>query len=238
MMRTIQIQVICTAFIIFLLANAGCVAPPTDTTSGPVDLYDPNQFAETTKPGEVQHLLEEVTPFETAATPTLAYNVIQTATINPEDMVCLIDLVKVDMKFTSNKTARKIDLQNPPLYINYSISKPFNVTETRLVTDKTGKESKIKISQYSPYAYLNIVIRNPDTGEIYLQDGFGKDYGFKLNRTIQVNKQGNLLIEIGGFNVTPTVGIWVKPSGNIDTTVVNVSTLDCRSQAEVKRMFQ
>ena len=237
-MRNIQFRIMCALCLIAILTVSGCVAPPEASTTGPVDLYDPNKFSQVTTAGSDPGLLAEATPFITSATPTTGYNVIVPNTPIPEDMVCLVFFKEYPWTFESNKTAKNINLVNPPLYINYSIIEPFNVTGTRLTTDKNDKDKMIKYSYYSPYAYLEFTIRDPVTGEIFQQDGFGKDYGLMLNKTIQVTKPGNLLIEIGGNNVTPTVGIWMKPIGNIDEGAVNVSTLECLTQNDVKRLNQ
>jgi len=237
-MKIIPQKIVCLACSLLLVLVAGCVAPPEETISGPVDLYDPNQFASTTTASPDTAVLVEATPFQTTAIPTLAYSNIQQATPIPEDMVCLIFFKEYDWAFESNKTAKNINLVNPPLYINYTIKKPFNVTGTKIFTDKSGKDQTIQTSYYSPYAYLEFSIRDPVTGEIFQQDGFGKGYGTMTNKTIQVTKPGNLLIEIGGNNVTPSLGIWVKPAGNIDEALVNVSNLECWPQDSVKRLGQ
>lgn len=235
-MRNIHFPIFCLVCLTGILLVSGCVAPPEETQAGPVDLYNPNQFASGTT-GATPGLLAEATPFATAATPTSGYNTIVPQTPIPEDMVCLVDFAKLDMAFESNKTAKSINLVNPPMYINYSIIKPFNVSGTRIVTEN-GKDKTVKYSYYSPYAYLEITARNPTTGEIFTQDGFGKGYGSNLNKTIQISKPGNLLIEIGGNNVTSTVGFWVKPAGNLETGAVNVSQLECLTQNSIKRLNQ
>jgi len=236
-MKIIQFRIICIAGLIALLTVAGCVAPPEASTTGPVDLYDPNQFSQVTATGSDPGLLAQATPFQTTAVPTQGYSVIETSTPIPEDMVCLIFFSDYAWTLESNRTAKNFNLLNPPMYINYSIKKPFNVTGTRIITEK-GTEKTVKYSYYSPYAFLEITVRDPVTGEIFQQDGFGKDYGSMTNKTIQITKPGNLLIEIGGNNVTPSVGFWVKPVGNINDPAVNVSTLECRSQDYVKRLNQ
>lgn len=241
-MKNIHYQILTILCIFSILMTSGCVAPPEETAvKGPTDLYDPNQFAtSTTVAGQNPGLLATATPFGTTSTPTMGYNVMQTQTLIPEDMVCLIDLTNFNTALETNRTAKTFDLKNPPMYINYTINKPYNVTGTRISTSKTGAktEERIRYSYYNPHSYLDITIRNPTSGEIYQQDGFGKDYGYMLNKTMQVTKTGNLLIEISGYNTTSSVGFWVKPSGNLDTTIINTTQLECRSQDYVKKLNQ
>lgn len=241
-MKNIHLMILITACMFGTLIVAGCVAPPEETAaSGPTDLYDPNQFAtSTTVPGQNPGLLADATPFQTIVTPTMGYNVLQTETAIPDNLVCLIDLAVLNSTVEFNRTAKAINLKNPPLYINYTITKTYNVTGTKISTDRSGSKKEIttSYSYYSPYSFFEITVRNPTTGEIYQQDGFGKDHGYMLNKTIQVSKSGNLLIELSGFNTTPTVGFWIKPSDNLNTDLVNISTLECKSQDYVKRLNQ
>jgi hypothetical protein len=242
-MKKILIRIMCAVCLLFILAASGCVAPPKETltpggTGGGVGgINNPGGVAaETTT--QNQNILAEATPFQVSATPTLAYHTIVAATPIPEDMVCLVDFSDLNMALEANKTAKTFNLLNPPMYINYSIKKPFNVTGTRVSTSRsTGRgEISTKYSYYSPYSYLEFTVRNPTTGEIYTQDGFGKTYGTSLNKTIRITKTGNLLIEISGFNVTPTIGFWIKPSQNFENSTIDFTKLECQTQDYVKRL--
>ena len=239
-MKTILFRLLCAACLLSIIFVSGCVAPPTETsTTGTSGVYNPGEVAPGTTT-QNPNILAEATPFEVTGTPTLAYNRLVTATPVPEDMVCLIDFSNLNMTFEANKTAKKFDLKNPPMYINYTITKPFNVTGTRIVDSKTLNNEEIsqKYSYYSPYAYLQFTIRDPVTGEIFDEDGFGKNYGTSLNKTIRITKMGNLLIEVSGFNVTPTIGFWIKPSGNFENSSIDFTKLECHTQDYVKRINQ
>lgn len=236
-MRTILPKIILAAFLLVMLTATGCVAPPEGSTStGPVDLYDPNKFS-SVSPGQTQNILESATPFQTATTTPMGYNVIQTTKVIPEDQVCLIEFSHMNMTFETNHTARKFNLATPPMYVNYNISEPFNVSGTRLITKKDGTEETIKYSYYAPHSYLEITVRDPTTGNIFLQDGFGKEHGSMLNKTVQITKSGNILIEVSGYNVSSYMGFWVKPS-NINPEAINISALDCKTQDYVKKLNQ
>lgn len=214
--------IMCMVSLVALLTVSGCVAPPEASTTGPVDLYDPNQFKTgVTSDSGTSPFVTEATPFITPALlETQGYSVIATRTRPPDDISCLINLIEFDWRFNPNKTAFAFDLKNPPLYMNYSITKPFNVKGERLVTDKTGKEKMIKYEYPAPYSYLDITIRDRATGEIYLQDGYGRDFGYYTNNTdLRLLKSGDMLIEVSGFNVSGAVGFWAKPNGNFDESV-------------------
>lgn len=217
-MTNIHLRIICVISLIAILAASGCVAPPQET-AGPVDLYDPNQFKTTATGGSgSSRFVTEATPFQTPPPETLAYSVIATKTRPPEDAACLINLIKLDWQFESNKTAFAFDLKNPPMYVNYSIIKPYNITDQKFYTDKkTGKEVLLKFSRPNPAAYLEITFRDRNTGDVILQDGYGQKYNFFTNNTdIKVMKSGDMLVEVKGFNVSAVVGFWAKSSGNFD----------------------
>jgi hypothetical protein len=223
------LQVACAACLFAILVTTGCVAPPKDTgTPVPAMTSIPAQVPVTTT--QSQSLVTEATPFQFKITPTFAYYTLPASTPIPGDMVCLIDFNSYDWTFTSNITAKRFNLVNPPMYINYTITDPYNVTGTHLVTAKDGTDQNVAYSYYSPSAYLEITVRDPVTGTIYTQDGFGKNYGEILNKSIEITQPGNILIEIQGNNVTPTVGLWAKQAGNFDNTAVNITTHECHSQ--------
>jgi hypothetical protein len=159
-MRIILYQIMCLAGLVAVIFVSGCVAPPQEST-GPVDLYDPNQFkTDTTGGSGTSRFVTEATPYAVEPIETKGFSVIASKTRPPEDAACLINLIKVDWKFEANKTAFAFDLVNPPMYMNYSITKPFNITETKLVTDKAGKETLLRYERPNPAAYMEITIRN------------------------------------------------------------------------------
>jgi hypothetical protein len=243
-MRAIITMVICGIFLVSILAISGCVAPPQETgASGALGKGNPNNPNEitTTTSSQSSKLLTDVTPFQTQAVPTLGYSTLINPTPIPEDQVCLINFTTFNTALNANKFAKKIDLKNPPMYINYTITNPYVVTGTHIGSTKYApgtNPGSVSYSYYSPYAYLEIIARDPITGEIFTQDGFGKSFGSSLNKTIQIRKSGNLLIEIGGYNVTSSIGIWMKPTGNFENNTIDLSTLECHNQDYIKRLNQ
>lgn len=204
--------------LILSICLSGCVAPPAEQQITPVDNYDPNQFAsmETTNPSGSEYVTE-VTPFVvvTPISTSVTYHTLIPTTQIPTEKSCRI--YTKTQTYAFNGSAFTYNLKNPPMFINYSVI-PTNYTEKRLVTSRTGtrQESVIEIDTYSPYSWFEITIRNKTTGEIYLQDGFGKDYSTYLKNTLKVYKRDDLLIEMKGNLITATVSFWVKPEINFD----------------------
>jgi hypothetical protein len=228
--------VVCAACLVFVLVTAGCMAPPNVTSyPGPADM--PTTTPDTTPASTVKiwNLMTEATPFPVPTTQPLRARTFPEPTTPPEDMVCLIDFSSYSWNFSYNIVAKRFDLKNPPMYINYTITDPFNATGTHIVTSKGGVEEIVPYSYRNPYSYLEITVRDSNIGTIYAQDGYGVKYGDVLNKTIKVWQPGNLLVEITGKNVTPSIGFWVKPSGNFNTKI-DFSTTECRSQDYVMRL--
>ena len=224
--------------LILSLCLSGCVAPPAEQQVTPVDNYNPNQFA---TPGSAASnssvYVTEVTPF-VLVTPVgtrITYSTLPPTTQIPVEKSCLI--YAKTQTYAYNGSAFTFNLKNPPMFIKYTVI-PTNITEQRVVTSKTGtkEESVIKIDTYSPNSWLEITIRNKTTGEIYQQDGFGKDHSIYINNTLKVNKQGDLLIEMKGNLITATVSYWVKPDINFDSSQP-INPADCMEISQTREII-
>jgi len=205
-------------WVIFSVLVSGCVAPPKPGSPGSGGPGSSGGSQIVTTPTNIQYYVTEVTPYVTGTTMGQGYTTFAPTTQIPQDKSCLIYLAQCS-KYITNATA--FDLKNPPMYINYLVV-PFNITQTRIVSKKSGEttyDEVITKDTYSPYSWFQITVRNQTTGEIYLDDGFGKTKGFPeyLNRTLKVMKRDNLQIDIRCNNITATVGIWIKPAGNIES---------------------
>jgi hypothetical protein len=243
-MKDIFFQVTCIISIIFIVAVTGCVAPPKEDIKPsikPTTENGGNPMPNSVSPSPTSvNLVTAATAYQTQPAPTVGYITWAPTTAIPEDQVCLIYLSSFDWKYAVNNSAQSFVLKNPPLYINYTITKPFNVTGTHVIfknKENPLDETRIIYSYYNPYSYLDVTVRNKTTGVVYAQDGFSKNYGYNLNKTIRVTQPGDLLIEFKGYNVTSTVGIWVKPIGNLNDTL-DISKLECQSQDYVKKLNQ
>ncbi|MGB8308453.1 MAG: hypothetical protein WCE65_01325 [Methanoregula sp.] len=213
--------------IILTLLVTGCVTPPkaTTSTSAPGGYYT----TATTPQGAptTQSYVSAATPFVTS-TPVDQTNgqpsaILTTPTPVPADQSCLIYL-NTTYSAGINTNAISFDLKNPPMYINYTVT-PFNITVTKYIAEThqgaNGAET-LQYSDFAPYSWFEITVRDNATGEIYLDDGFGP---YKNPNPLSVYTKatlgpilnsGDLHIEMTGQNITATTGIWVKPVGNID----------------------
>ncbi len=228
-MKEIIVRVACCISIILIVMASGCVAPPkenaTSTKNG--NPFNPNQPGGT-QTTQTPSYVTEVTPFVTV-TPTSEFRTIPPTPL-PGDLYCRIySTTNID-----NTTAIAFNLQNPPMYINYTV-KPSNITEKRVVTEWEGEgqsmrevEKVLTIDTYSPNSRYIIKVLSKSTGEIYLEDGFGtRQYTTYLNRTLKISNRDNLQIEFKGINITAKANVWVKPEGNFDDPTQFNTTTDC-----------
>jgi len=209
---------------ILIILVSGCVTPPTGTMTSPTSAGHSATGTSTPVPTTLPVYVTEVTPYIKSSpdnqTLASANSLYTTPTPLPEDLSCLIYLNT--QYYSYNTTAVTFDLKNPPMYIAYSV-KPFNITVNKVYTSKygdtAGKTQTITFSDYAPYSWFDITVRDKKTGEIYLQDGFGKarGYGIYTDATLKpILTSNDLQIEMRGNNITATTGIWVKPLGNFD----------------------
>jgi len=219
--------------IIFCLSS-GCITPPKEVTpdsSVPIT-YDPStpSDGEAVPTPTTQSFVTQATPYMTATQPENTYRTIVTQTPNPEDQVCLIYFNS--QTYSYNKTAFSFYLKNPPMYINYSIINPIKLKGTKVISSRSGGhgDETINYEYYNPATSFEVTIRDKNTGQIYAQDGFGIKYSEYTNNTLKILKSGDLLIEMGGNNVTAAAGVWVKPYGNFDT-FTDFNNTECMSSA-------
>jgi len=193
-----------TTLLCFFIVIAGCSTAPTTQNS--------NTLTPAVTP--TQGILDVATPY---GTPTVIQtrNTVVTPTLNPDDMVCMID--RSEQVFTTyNKKAVAFNLANAPMYINYTIP-----------DTKKGSDGNYA-------SYYAITVRDKSTGTIISQGTFGKnemeggyfDLQFGGYDVIRIMKSGNFLIETEGKDITVISEIWVKPKGNLDSSI-DTKNLKC-----------
>jgi len=221
MTKQIYCAVLASGIILMLLV-AGCVTPPKGTTTSSTS---GNYYATETNAQETptsQSYVTAATPFVTTNTgvqgSSQIANPYATPTPVPADLSCLIYLNT--QYYSYNTTAISFDLKNPPMYINYTVI-PTNITVTKYVESKQGSNGWITLqySDFDPSSWFEITVMNKTTGDVYLQDGFGKAQGLSVYTSATLGpilNSNSLLVEMTGNEITATTGIWVKPVGNFD----------------------
>jgi hypothetical protein len=237
-MKTDAISIAAGLLLILVIIAAGCIEPPKiggADSSKPVASKTPsgiyNPLIPTVAP-TTQSYVTIVTPFVTVvpvqAVTTQGYTVFPIPSPVPEDLTCLI-YTNTGL-YTYNASAFSFNLQNSPMYIDYSVT-PTYVTRQKTVTNRSIDKAEFvwTYTDISPDAFFLVTVRNKDTGEIYLKNGFGpaKGYSRDLKGTIKVLQSDDIIVEFSGNQVTATAQIWVKPLGNFEN-LQNLTFTSCK----------
>lgn len=229
-MRTINSRIFCLICLVAILAAAGCVAPPEELSPAGVSKTN-TPTGTTTSPTSAAVYVTLVTPSAapTSTIETQGYSEFTTQTMSPEERSCRI--FSHSQTFYYNGTAFTFDLKNPPMYITYKVT-PSEISVQKVRTHSINKtEYLIEYETFDPHSFLEITVKDKETGEVYLQDGFGTDYSQYTTRTLKVLNSDDLFIEIRGNLIKGTVDVWVKPVGNFeDPDSMNFDTCTFWSQ--------
>jgi len=231
-------SILLSLFVIALLILAGCVAPPKETATAGSSNTNSNSgvapvavttLSSTPTSGAVYVTLVTPTPAATSPIESQGYSEFVTQTLPPEDRSCRI--FTHSQTFFYNGTAFTFDLKNPPMYITYKVA-PSEKAVRKVVTHSINKtEYLLEYDTYDPLSYLEITVKDKETGEIYLKDGFGTDYTQYTTRTLKILNSADMYIEIKGNKITGTIEVWVKPVGNFaDPESMNFDTCTFWSQ--------
>jgi hypothetical protein len=236
-MKADAISIAAGLILLLVIAAAGCIEPPKAGGSSllkptasktPSGIYNPINPA--VPPTTTPMYVTVVTPFETVTQPvpvgtTQGYSVFPIPSPVPEDLTCLI--YTTTQPYAYNASAFSFNLQNPPMYIDYSVT-PVYVTQSSIMQHRVD-DSLVIYTDFSPDSFFLVTVRDKATGEIYLKNGFGPAQGYSRNvaGTIKVLQNDNLIVEFSGNQVTATAKIWVKPLGNFEN-IQNLTFSSCK----------
>lgn len=109
------------------------------------------------------------------------------------------------------------NLVNPPLIIDYRVI-PYNITDMKYFEYKimsTKFEETVNITRPYENAWFTITIVDKETGEIFIRDGYGKEYALQSPKHLEIRERGNYKIEVDGNSVVFNLSMEVKKEGNI-----------------------
>lgn len=109
-------------------------------------------------------------------------------------------------------------LKNPPLVIDYTVT-PINTTIVKEWDYKILKtyyhERNVRNREFD-YVRFNVKIRDRDTGEVVLEDGYGGNNSLLRTRHLVLYKGGDYRFEFTGRDVYVDLAMKVKKEGNIE----------------------
>lgn len=107
-------------------------------------------------------------------------------------------------------------LLNPPLVIDYNVT-PSSAIDIKYVEYKemaTEHKENLVVSRPYENSWLNVIVRNKDTGQIVAEDGFGGIYSFQTPRQLVLRECGNYSFEFTGDYAQLDLTMKVKQEGN------------------------
>jgi hypothetical protein len=203
-MTRISSYVCFVLLVIALCIAAGCVSPDKGGNRPgwlPANASGTEQPTETPTP--TLTYVTMATPFPVTTTATGS----PTPTFRPQPSRNISDLYleiyNSTLYFDYNATGLAYEVKNPPLIIDYSIT-PEQVSREIFYTSQYGskEEGTALVTTTSEFSWLEITVRNKETGAIIIQDGFGKMYDWVPNKQLTIRYPGTYQIDLrGGKNV-------------------------------------
>jgi len=189
--------------VIALCIAAGCVSPDKPGSRPgwlPANASGTEQATDTPTPALTYVTMATPFPVTTATgSPTPTFRPPPTRT--PTDIY--LEIYNSTLFFDYNATGLAYEVKTPPLIIDYSIT-PEQVSREIAYTSQYGsKEDKTAIvTTTSEFSWLEITVRNKETGAVIIQDGFGKMYDWVPNKQLTIRYPGTYQIDLrGGKNV-------------------------------------
>jgi hypothetical protein len=186
---------------------------PTPTSRGTGSQGTTPVGPTTTSPLIQATLIPENTVTETPAPTYRSPPPVSNLTAN----LTLID--EKDLVFSYNKTAYTIDLQNPPLLIQYTLTVA-NITRTGVEKDPTkvptaddpNPTRTVTMTYPDPAAWFQVSVMDLKTKRVIAKDGYGGQYDVFVSKDVWVRYPGKYYIELSGQRLSADVKFWV-PKG-------------------------
>jgi hypothetical protein len=107
-------------------------------------------------------------------------------------------------------------LLNPPLVIDYKVT-PTNATDIKYMEYKeiaTVYEENLVINRPFEDTWFMVIVKNKDTGQLVIEDGFGRTYSYQSPRQLVLRENGNYSFEFTGDFAKLDLTMKVKQAGN------------------------
>ena len=194
---------ILTAVMVLILASAGCAELPPGGESGWSGLLsEPEETpdGQDVDPGYLTPATPYPTATSTMASPTLSSPPPETAP-TPDPYVTLSNRTG-QFNATHATEAFSFNLTAPPLIIDFEV-------EPKMITRVMHAKSDYKDRKYQDYtqtypsedSWFTVTVRDPKSGKIVAQDGFGKLFSADTHKRVFVGRSGEYLIQFDGNDV-------------------------------------
>lgn len=220
--------VIVFLFVLFIL-SAGCISPPRENPGSGVS---PGNGASVTQSSSQTPKIID-TQFLTPATPypTGTATAVPTYIVSPEVTEIPLTYQAIyynHLNFNFNTSAYSYSLENPPLIMDICL-KPEMITRNIWYESRYTSRGDVYTTQtsISPSSFFEIRVRDLITGEVILEDGFGKTFSVDTRKKIYIRSAGDYLIEFTGNDITATIQMTIPMPPN--STATPAVALSCAS---------
>jgi hypothetical protein len=184
----------------------GCVAADKDGS------YRPGWLPANSSSQSVTETQTPALTYVTIVTPYPTKTVVTTGIPNPTlvpppsrniSEVNYLEIFNSLLYFDWNATALEYEVTTPPLIIEYNVM-PEMVSREMIVTSQYGskKDETVTITSPNELSWFEVTVRDKNTQQIIIKDGFGKMYDWTTKKQITIRSPGNYHIELnGGKNV-------------------------------------
>lgn len=186
--------------------SPGCVAAEKDGTYRPGWLpANSSSESATETPTPTLTYVTIATPYPTTAVVTSGLpnpTLVPPPTMNTSG-VNYLEIFNSSFYFDWNATALEYEVTTPPLIIEYNVM-PEMVSREMVVTSQYGSKEDETVTITSPneLSWFEVTVRDKNTQQIIVRDGFGKMYDWTTKKQITIRTHGNYHIELkGGKNV-------------------------------------
>lgn len=194
-----------TVVMVLILASAGCAELPPGGESGWSGLLSNSEPEETPGgPDPDPGHLTPATPYPTAtssmASFTLSRPPPETAPM-PDPYVTLSNRT-AQFNITHATEAFSFNLTTPPLIIDFEVEPKMITRVKHAKSDYTDRKYQDFTQTYpSEESWFTVTVRDPKSGKIVAQDGFGKLFSADTHKRVFVGRSGEYLIQFDGNDV-------------------------------------
>lgn len=218
--------------VMLVLSTAGCISPPKDTSPGSggsgstIGGYQPGTGG-TPRPGQttagatpapggsggnvtVPATLQQVTPYSLEPIRTNPPGNWVPVTTQTPIVYQYHDVFNQSIRFNYTSLAYAYNLSMPPLTIDLTM-KPDYITRKIWYENRTGTRQGVNetVTEISPDAWFELTVRDRDTGEIVLSDGFGKQYDVRTQKRDVIRESGSYQFDLRGNGIDVTVRMYI-----------------------------
>jgi len=209
---------------LFIVLVGGCTAPPQSMVETPA--ITPNPVQPAPPPTQTPAVIIEpsvVVPATPYPTEPLKPEPEQAPSIvtSPSETVGYKTVYSETIEPRFSETAMIVEVTQAPLIITATIT-PSTVTRTITGTSQYGKkeEFSVLVTRPSEHAWFECTVRDAETGEIIVQDGYNRGYTQNTKMAITIRRAGVFHITFGGNFVRAEVKMQL-PETAILTEAIN-----------------